>query len=84
MAYSLCGDGNYLLMGDAMKQVTNPPKTGEVFIVVIEDDEPEPWSIRYNHQRGGFERKNPQLGWIPISTKGEKRYLENVTIFVKG
>ena len=35
MACSLCGDGNYLLMGDTMKQVTNPPKTGEVFIVVL-------------------------------------------------
>ena len=70
-----------------MKQVINPPKTGEVFIVVIEDDEPEPWStwsIRYNQEYGGFERKSLQLGWIPISTKGEKRYLENVTIFVKG
>lgn len=67
-----------------MKQVTNPPKTGEVFIVVIEEDELEPWSIKYNQEYGGFERKSPQLGWIPISTKGEKRYLENVNIFVKG
>ena len=67
-----------------MKQVTNPPKTGEEFAVIFESVGLEHWDLRYNKEHGGFERKYHGLGWIPISTKGEKRYLENVTIFVKG
>ena len=74
--------GGYLPVGDTMKQVTNPPKTGEEFAVAFEGDGIELWKIRYNKEYQCFDREHPQLGWIPINSKQESGYFDGTMILV--
>ena len=69
-------------MGDTMKQVTNPPKTGEVFAIIwYEGEDPKHYDVKWCNEHEMFYIDKGQ-GWLAVTS--DERLFNGVTIFVKG
>ena len=67
-----------------MKQLTNPPKTGEPFAIIwFEEGEPRHFTCKWCEDDDMFYQYNPNvIGWQAVSPMREARLFDGVMILV--